>query len=740
MTRKLTAFGLGIALLLLASGFFTGGIAFSQTPGQGLKATWSLPNPPTEGRVGLRLVINNLELNNSGSLTWPKGGNQQLRLAYRWFNAANQPLDPKNPTNGYDELRADLPQDIPPGGRLLYPQFVVGVPNAPGDYSLHIDLVQGANTYLASQGSPDLSLKIKITGKDTTPPVAAIQTLPVYANRTLFNVSWSGKDEDGGSGLINYDVQYRVVGEADWRDWLLNTTATSARFQGENGKIYLFRTRARDAAGNLAKYPDTEQASTRVDSLPPAVKVESLPAQSPAIFLVRWSSFDNVSGAAAALCDIQYREGNAGPWLDWQVGSSVGSALFRGEPGKSYAFRARATDYAGNIGDYPQDAQATTQVSAALNLLTNPAIAAPVVTDTNPPAPQSVFLPYVAKNGENAAGTSTVLVYNPGSAPIDVFVRFNAGAGAPLTRTVTATQTITNPQGVASQQVVTTSQDIAPDTAAGIARVETALRTVQPGETVNLWAGIVSPASYEGWVEIRSAGKFEAGAIRQPLNGLSVLNSPSSSGTSLFLPYIKKGDALNSSYLNIANPSATPAQFTITYYDPASGNVVATDQRTLPRFGSVRFSASSIPTGDPNLRFVGTAVISSSAALAASVETPLEDGTPLYYTAATKALQVAPQLPVYKDADGVTSAVLVQNAGKDLVTVKLEYLDAKGDVVATREQNLAGFGRLIAWQGDVKELSAGFSGKVRVSTAAQNGALAVTVVAAGPNFKDKLFL
>lgn len=741
--RKLQPFGLGI-LLIAISLFFWGvgapGIAFSQTPGQGLRATFALPTPPTEGRVGLRLVINNLELTNSGSLTWPKGGAQQLRLAYRWFNSSNQPLDPKNPNNGYDELRADLPQDIPPGGRLLYPQFVIGVPNSAGEYTLKIDLVQGTNTYLASQGSQDLSLKIKISGKDNTPPVAAITTLPVFTNRTLFNVAWSGKDEDGGSGLVSYDIQYRVIGEADWRDWLLNTTATSARFQGENGKVYLFRTRAKDSAGNLAKYPDSEQAGTRVDSLPPAVKVESLPTQSASVFLVRWSSFDNVSGAAAALCDVQYREGATGQWLDWQTGSSVGAALFRGEPGKSYSFRARATDYAGNIGDYPEDAQASTQILPALAALVNPAIASPVVTPTNPPAPQSVFLPYVAKSGENGNGTNTVLVYNPGTAPLDVFIRFNDHAGAALTHTVTSTQTITNPQGVASTQVVTTSQDIAPDAAAGLARVETTLRTIQPGETINVWAGIVQPTAYEGWVEIRSAGQFEASAIRQPVNGLAVQNAPSDAGPNLYLPYIKKGDALNSSVLNIANPSATPAQFTITYYDPASGNVLATDRRSLSRFGSVRFSASSIPTGDPNLRFTASAVISSDVALAASVETPLEDGTPLYYPALTKAMPVAPQLPVYREADGVTTAVLVQNTAKDPVTVKFEYLDSKGDVLTSREQNVAGYGRLIAWQGDVKELTAGFAGKVRVSTSAQNGTLAVTVFGAGPNFKDKLFL
>jgi hypothetical protein len=763
MLKKLPGYGLAALALMavLAAGLvLSGGNAFSQT--QTFMVTWNLANPPTEGRVGLRLGISNLELTNSGSQTWPKAGADQIKLAYRWFGSDNKPLNPTNKDTGYDELRSDLPQDIPPAGRLLFPQFLVAVPNAAGDYTLHIDLVQGADGWLAGKGSPDLAFKVTIRAKDITPPTSQVSTLPLFSTSTTFTVTWEARDDNGGSGVAYYDVQYKVPGDQEWHDWLLNTGATTAQFAGENGKLYLFRSRASDTAGNNGIYPENEQASTRVDSLAPSAKIESLPAQSPEVFLVRWSSFDNVAGAAVSLCDVQYREGANGTWTDWLLGTSAGSALFKGEAAKSYSFRVRASDYAGNQGDYSAEAQATTTVSAALDSLTaqlpggagsislaSPVIAAtptpaasptvsgtvsgtttattntPTVTATATPTmtlSQAAYFPLAVKAGDSSTGSSAIMVYNPGTAPIDVSVSFYDRAGAPVSTTV-------NGQ----------SQPLTAQAATTQARLSTSLEKIGGGETLNLSAEMLAPASFNGWVEVRSADTFQAYAVRQPAVGRAVQYGPSGANTRLYLPYLKKADALSSTFLNIANTTADPAEFTITYYDAASGNVLATDKRSLPRYGSSRFSVNTLTTSEAYPRFQASAIISSNVPLAASVEGTLADGSPFSYPALLAAQPVAPQIPVYREVDGVTTSLLVQNTGKDNLTVKIEYFNSKGEITAAKEINMAGYSRLALWQGDVKELSAGFSGKVRVSTTTPGGALAVMVLGAGPGMTGPQF-
>src|SRR6476619_4873425 len=92
--KNLPGYGLAVLSLLglLAAGLLiSGGSALSQT--EAFKVTWNLANPPTEGRVGLRLGINNLEWTNSGTQAWPKAGADQIKLSYRWFAADGKPLD-----------------------------------------------------------------------------------------------------------------------------------------------------------------------------------------------------------------------------------------------------------------------------------------------------------------------------------------------------------------------------------------------------------------------------------------------------------------------------------------------------------------------------------------------------------------------------------------------------------------------------------------------------------------------
>lgn len=97
---------------------------------------------------------------------------------------------------------------------------------------------------------------VYVVNIDRQPPVVRMGALEPHQSTTSFAVSWSGEDPAGGSGLVAYDVQVRDGYGAGWQDWLTDTTATSATYQGQRGHTYFFRLRARDQAGNVAPFTD----------------------------------------------------------------------------------------------------------------------------------------------------------------------------------------------------------------------------------------------------------------------------------------------------------------------------------------------------------------------------------------------------------------------------------------------------------------------------------------------------
>lgn len=109
---------------------------------------------------------------------------------------------------------------------------------------------------------------------DASPPVSAVTALPAWKTTTSFTVSWSGADTV--SGVKDYDVQYKDGGGA-WTNWLANTTAVSATFNGTEGHTYCFQCRARDNAGNIESYPGGNgDTSTRIDATSPTLVINSV--------------------------------------------------------------------------------------------------------------------------------------------------------------------------------------------------------------------------------------------------------------------------------------------------------------------------------------------------------------------------------------------------------------------------------------------------------------------------------
>lgn len=141
------------------------------------------------------------------------------------------------------------------------------------------------------------------------------------------------------------------------------------------------------------------------DDEPPEITVDALPPYEDRDFTVSWDGTDP-GEAEIAYYDVQARV-DGGAWQDWRMGVTVQQAEFVGENGRTYDFRARGVDEAGNVEAFG-GAEATTTVDTL-----------PPDTTVNPlPAILSVTSFPVSWTGSDAES---------GIAAYDVFYRVNGG-------------------------------------------------------------------------------------------------------------------------------------------------------------------------------------------------------------------------------------------------------------------------------------------------------------------------
>jgi hypothetical protein len=241
------------------------------------------------------------------------------------------------------------------------------------------------------QAGLEPKLTIDFNGScDNVAPTAWVEALPQWS-KNEGTVSWTGTDSAPSGctpvGIRDFDVEYNING-GSWTLWQQNTTATSAAFSsGQNGQTYYLRARATDNAGNVQAWPSSPQASTTIDSVAPQAQMNALPQYSLGPnFQISWDGSDNAGGSGIATYDVQFKEGD-GDWINYVTGTTAKSATFGpAQNGVTYSFRARATDVAGNIQPWSEDAQtSTTAVNHPVAIVTpfNPIImnpTAPVTT------------------------------------------------------------------------------------------------------------------------------------------------------------------------------------------------------------------------------------------------------------------------------------------------------------------------------------------------------------------------
>jgi len=93
---------------------------------------------------------------------------------------------------------------------------------------------------------------------DNGVPTSHVLPLPAESASLSFEVTWTGEDEPGGSGIAFYDIWAQDNG-GPWQLWQQKTAAVSGSFTGENGHTYCFYSVATDNVGHQEdKTPGSE--------------------------------------------------------------------------------------------------------------------------------------------------------------------------------------------------------------------------------------------------------------------------------------------------------------------------------------------------------------------------------------------------------------------------------------------------------------------------------------------------
>jgi RHS repeat-associated protein len=130
-------------------------------------------------------------------------------------------------------------------------------------------IIKGQATVVFDAGLPDassLSTSSISNAIDAGAPTSHVMALAA-TSLSSFNLTWSGTDDTGGSGISSFDIFFSDNGGA-FMPFIIGTTATSATFTGVVGHRYGFYSIAHDNVGHVEAAPASADASTLV--VPPA--------------------------------------------------------------------------------------------------------------------------------------------------------------------------------------------------------------------------------------------------------------------------------------------------------------------------------------------------------------------------------------------------------------------------------------------------------------------------------------
>src|SRR5688500_8745035 len=235
-----------------------------------LRATFTGHDTPGNIDPGATLDVH-VSVRNTGSQQWTAQGEGAVTLGYRW-----QTPDGKIVNGGWKEIRSTLPQNVS-SPETITVTAKLNAPTASGHYALVWDMVSEGHGWFSDLGFLPLRVDVVVGRRvgDRLAPKSTILPVAIYSNDTERLIRWAGEDEAKGSGVASYDVQFRTIPNGQWTDWKTGAAETQATLDGQDGYAYEFRSRARDAAGNVEPWPDKADAYTTVDVRPPPLVIDA---------------------------------------------------------------------------------------------------------------------------------------------------------------------------------------------------------------------------------------------------------------------------------------------------------------------------------------------------------------------------------------------------------------------------------------------------------------------------------
>jgi peptidoglycan/xylan/chitin deacetylase (PgdA/CDA1 family) len=282
-----------------------------------------------------------------------------------------------------------------------------------GAYNFYTVTTDKAGNVQATPSTPNATTLL-----DTTSP-ASKASAPSVSGATAIAVSYSAAEDSGGSGLARVDLYAQGPGQIGYSLIASDTSGSSAGgfsyVAAAGDGSYNFYTVATDRAGNVQAAPATPDATTLLDTTPPASKGSAPVSGTYGVIPVSYTAADNSGGSGLARVDL-YVEG-PGQSSYAEVASDTsgsGSGSFSYTPGAgngSYSFYTLATDKAGNNQAAPATPDATT--SYTLDTIAPTATAsAPTYRNT-----ATWTVSYTAADNAGGSGLSSVELWvrSPGT-------------------------------------------------------------------------------------------------------------------------------------------------------------------------------------------------------------------------------------------------------------------------------------------------------------------------------------